>query len=235
MLHNRANSAQRTTMPDTRTTPRKIAGTTPRPTTRARKPAGANGEGQRSSLTPDHWVESAIVLLTDQGIDSVRVDVLAKILGVTRGSFYWHFKDRDDLLKSVLNAWRNAATEQIIQRFEIKHADPRALIKELISLPFRGRSAERAARIELAIRGWARRDPMARQAVDEVDERRISYHAQCFSALGFPIAEARARAFALYAYEVAESILSNQGTAAQKAERSALVERLLLTRLDGAT
>jgi hypothetical protein len=47
---------------------------------------------------------------------------------------------------------------------------------------------------------------MARQAVDEVDERRISYHAQVFSVLGFPIAEARARAFALYAYEVAESV-----------------------------
>ena len=109
------------------------------------------------------------------------------------------------------------------------------LIKELISLPFRGRSAERAARIELAIRAWARRDPMARQAVDEADARRISYHAQCFSALGFPIAEARARAFALYAYEVGESLLSNQGTAASESDRSALVERLMLTRLDPKT
>jgi len=211
-----------TTMPETRTT-------TPR-TRRAR----ANGEPARASLTPDDWIERATTLLVDHGIDAVRVDVLAKLLGVTRGSFYWHFKDRDDLLKCVLNAWRDAATEQIIERFEKKNADPRSLIKELISLPFRGRSAERAARIELAIRAWARRDPMARQAVDDVDARRISYHAQCFSALGFPIGEARARAFALYAYEVAESLLSNQGNAAQKTERSALVERLLLTRLDAS-
>ncbi|HEX6707872.1 MAG TPA: TetR/AcrR family transcriptional regulator [Albitalea sp.] len=195
---------------------------------------GQSSPRSRASLTPDDWIAGATVLLTDHGIDSVRVDVLAKQLGVTRGSFYWHFKDRDDLLRCVLNAWRDAATEQIIERFEGEHADPRALIKELISLPFRGRAAERAARIELAIRAWARRDAMARQAVDEVDARRISYHAQCFSALGFRIAEARARAFALYAYEVAESILSNQGNAAQKAERSALVERLLLTRLDPA-
>jgi hypothetical protein len=129
---------------------------------------------------------------------------------------------------------RDAATEQIIKRFDNRHSDPRALIQELISLPFRGHSARSAASTELAIRGWARRDPMARQAVDEVDERRISYHAQVFSALGFPIAEARARAFALYAYEVAESVLSNQGKDAQKAERSALVERLILTPLEGA-
>lgn len=185
-------------------------------------------ERPRISLTPDDWIKNAIVQLTDQGIDSVRVDVLAKTMGVTRGSFYWHFKDRDDLLRSVLNAWRDAATEQIIVRFERKHADPRLLLKELISLPFRGRSAQRAARIELAIRAWARRDAMARQAVDEVDERRISYHAQLFSSLGFDIPEARARAFALYAYEVAESLLSNQGSAAQKTERRELVERLLL-------
>jgi AcrR family transcriptional regulator len=193
----------------------------------------ANREEPRVSLTPENWIDSAIELLVDHGVDAVRVDVLAKQIGVTRGSFYWHFKDRDDLLKSMLSTWRDAATEQIIKRFNNRHSDPRALIKELISLPFRGQRARRAASIELAIRGWARRDPMARQAVDEVDERRISYHAQVFSALGFPVAEARARAFALYAYEVAESVLSNQGNDAQKAERSALVERLILMPLEG--
>ncbi len=189
----------------------------------------ADSNESRSSLTPAHWIATATALLIDHGVDAVRVDALARQLGVTRGSFYWHFKDRDDLLRSMLNAWRDAATEQIIKRFDTRHSeDPRALIKELISLPFRGRSARRAASIELAIRGWARRDAMARQAVDEVDERRISYHAQVFSALGFPIAEARARAFALYAYEVAESVLSNQGTDAQKAQRCSLVEQLIL-------
>lgn len=85
--------------------------------------------------------------------------------------------------------------------------------------------------MELAIRAWARRDALARQAVDEVDARRLSYIAQCFSALGFPIGEARARAFILHACEVAESILSHQGTAAQKKERSALLQRLVSTRL----
>ena len=199
-------------------------------------PADAGPGESRTSLTPSDWIASATELLVDHGVDAVRVDALARQLGVTRGSFYWHFKDRDDLLRSMLNAWRDAATEQIITRFDTRHpTDPRALIRELISLPFRGRSARRAASIELAIRGWARRDGMARQAVDEVDERRISYHAQVFSALGFPIGEARARAFALYAYEVAESVLSNQGTDAQKVQRRALVEQLILLPLPKQT
>jgi AcrR family transcriptional regulator len=185
----------------------------------------------RTSLTPEQWVEAATELLVDNGIDAVRVDVVAKILKVTRGSFYWHFRDRDDLLRGVLETWRKATTEQIIERFERHRDAPEELFKELISLPFRGRSAARAARIELAIRAWARRDDMARHAVDEVDSRRVSYISQCFSALGFPLAEARQRAFLLYSYEVAESILSNQGNATQKRERSALAERLLLTRL----
>jgi AcrR family transcriptional regulator len=193
--------------------------------------AGAVTQKTRASLTPEQWIDASTELLVDSGIDAVRVDVVSKLLKVTRGSFYWHFKDRDDLLRSLLEAWRKSTTEQIIERFERHEGAPERLFKDLLSLPFRGRSAARAARIELAIRAWARRDDMARHAVDEVDSRRISYISQCFSALGFPLAEARQRAFLLYAYEVAESILSNQGNATQKRERSALAEKLLLMRV----
>lgn len=202
-------------------------GMTARPATRARTRRAAADEPARSTLTPETWIAAATELLIDQGIDAVRVDVLAKSLQVTRGSFYWHFKDREALLVAVLKAWRDGATEQVIGRFEGQQGDPQALIGELISLPFRGRAAQRAARVELAIRAWARRDALARQAVDEVDARRLSYISQCFSALGFAIAEARARAFILYAYEVAESLLATQGTAAQKKDRSALLQRLV--------
>lgn len=183
----------------------------------------------RTSLTPERWVEAATALLVDQGIDAVRVDVLARALNVTRGSFYWHFKDRDDLLRAVLQAWRARATEQLTMRLESAHDDARAQVADLISLPFRGRSAQQAARIELAIRAWARRDAMARAFVDEADASRIGYIAQVFSALGFGIAEARSRAFLLYSYLVAESLLSSQGSAAQRQERARFVERLLQT------
>lgn len=182
----------------------------------------------RSQLTPERWIDAATEVLVDQGIDHVRVDVLARTLKVTRGSFYWHFKDREDLLRAVLQAWRAHATEQLTRRLESAHDDPRAQIRDLISLPFRGRAAVRAARIELAIRAWARRDPMARAFVDEADAARVGYHAQVFSALGFPIVEARSRAFLLYSYEVAESLLAAQGSPAQREERARFVERLIL-------
>jgi AcrR family transcriptional regulator len=192
---------------------------------------------ERITLTLADWVAQATAVLVDEGVDRVRVDVLARALGVTRGSFYWHFKDRADLLQRMLDAWRQAATDQIIERFS-READPQRQLQDLLSLPFRGRSAERAARVELAIRDWARRDSLARHALDDVDARRISYIAQCFSALGFGIAEARARAFLLYGWEVSESLMPRQGTAAQKQERSALLSRMLLTpqsQLQGAS
>ncbi len=193
----------------------------------------AAADAARSSLTPETWIEAATEVLVDQGIDRVRVDVLAGQLGVTRGSFYWHFRDREDLLRRVLQAWRERATEQLTRRLETSRNDPREQLRDVISLPFRGRAAARAARIELAIRAWARRDDMARQAVDEADASRIAYHEQVFGALGFDADEARMRAFMLYSYEVAESVLNRQGTPAQKQARSAFVERLMLQPLAG--
>lgn len=193
----------------------------------ARKASAAASE-PRTSLTPETWIDAATAVLVDQGIDSVRVDVLATQLKVTRGSFYWHFRDREDLLRRVLQTWSEHTTELLTRRLETARTDPREQLRDVISLPFRGRAAARAARIELAIRAWARRDDTARQAVDAADSARIGYHTQVFGALGFGAEEAAMRAFLLYSYEVAESVLNRQGTAAQKQARSAFVERLML-------
>jgi AcrR family transcriptional regulator len=203
----------------------------PMPTAARRRRKDAPGEPSRSVLTPERWAEAATEVLVDHGIDSVRVDVLAQQLQVTRGSFYWHFKDRDELLRRVLQAWRESATEQLTLRLEGAHRSPREQLRDVISLPLRGRAAQRAARIELAIRAWARRDAMARQAVDEADGSRIAYIAQLFSSLGFGVAEARWRAFALYAYVVAESQIGAPIAQQQRQERDRFIEQLLLLRL----
>jgi AcrR family transcriptional regulator len=193
----------------------------------ARRPAA-----ERSTLTPEAWIEAATDVLVNQGIDHVRVDVLAQRLGVTRGSFYWHFRDRSELLSRVLAEWRRAATENLTARLAQARADPRDQLRDVISLPFRGRSATRAARIELAIRAWARRDDVARQAVDEADAARMGYIAQVFSGLGFAPLEARQRAFLLYAYVVGESLMPGHGTAAVCAERARFVEQLMCSALE---
>jgi AcrR family transcriptional regulator len=198
-----------------------------------RKPHRTKGEvdSGRATLTPDTWIEAATQVLVDQGIDHVRVDVLATQLGVTRGSFYWHFRDREDLLRRVLQAWRTRATDALTRRLTVAQGDPQAQLRDVISLPHRGRAAAQAARIELAIRAWARRDAMAREALDEADASRIEYHRQIFVALGFSAREAQLRAFTLYSCEVAESLLHRQGNEAHRAARKQFLERLMQTPL----
>lgn len=184
----------------------------------------------RTTCTPETWIDAATEVLVDQGIDHVRVDLLAQELGMTRGSFYWHFKDREDLLRRVLQAWRERATEALTQRLERAHADPREQLQDVITLPWRGRAALRAARIELAIRAWARRDLMAAQAVREADESRLGYISQLFSALGFSVMDARRRAYVLYSALLGDSLMTDlpeQATSVQRRERQSLVERLL--------
>ena len=179
-------------------------------------------------LTPADWIAAATHVLRDKSIDAVRVDVLAKVLNVTRGSFYWHFKDRNDLLERVLQRWRDAATEQIIQRFE--KTPPEQRIREFLTLPFRGQTAQNSASIELAIRAWARRDALARQAVETIDSHRLAYIAQCFGELGFNPEEAKMRAFLVYGYMVNESLLRTQGNEQERYARRAFVERTVLAR-----
>ncbi len=200
----------------------------PLPAARPARPRKAAApRAAKAVLTPEDWVRAATQVLVDHGIDHVRVDVLAGELNVTRGSFYWHFRDREDLLRRVLQAWREVSTVQLTQRLEVARSDPRELLADVITLPFRGRAAVRAARIELAIRAWARRDPMAQQALDEADSSRIGYHEALFRALGFAPDEAAHRAFLLYGYEVAESLMPRQGSAAARDARRRSVLQLV--------
>ena len=187
-------------------------------------PKTRNTPASRGTCTPDTWIDAATEVLVDQGIDRVRVDVLAQELGMTRGSFYWHFKDREDLLRRVLQAWRTRATEALSQRLSQAHTDPRKQLQDLVSLPWRGRAAVRAGRIELAIRAWARRDELAAQVVREADESRLGYIAQVFSALGFGVMDARRRAYVLYSAMLGDSLLGELPEHAALAQRRARLE-----------
>ena len=192
------------------------------PAPRRGRPPGGKG-----ALTPDDWLRVAADVLVDKSVEGVRVDVLARTLNVTRGSFYWHFVDRDDLLQRLLQSWRLQQTEQVIAASQRQGVSAQGIIHELTGLPMRGDKAQRGGAIELAIRAWARRDPMARAVVDEVDQVRLEYIAQCFRDLGFCSQTARHRAFLLYAYLQSESIFRSLGDAAERAARRAYVETLL--------
>jgi AcrR family transcriptional regulator len=128
------------------------------------------------------WIEEGLRALAAGGPDAVRVEALARALGVTKGGFYRHFEDRPALLEEMLDTWERLVIDQVIAQVEEQGGDdPGEKLRRLFAL---GRSsAGDLMRIELAIRDWARRDRSVARRLKHIDTRRIDYLRSLFGAL----------------------------------------------------
>jgi len=125
-----------------------------------------------TTRTPrDRWMEQGLKALAEGGPDAVRVEALAKQLGVTKGGFYGYFADRDALLVAMLDAWERESIDEVIDRVEREGGDPRTKIARAGVLTF---SSDRLLPIDLAIRDWARRDQTVADRLRRVDNRRMA-------------------------------------------------------------
>lgn len=147
-----------------------------------------------SRLGQQHWIDAALRTLAGQGVDAVRVEWLAADLKVTKGSFYWHFANREALLLAVLEAWEARATNDIIQMVEAVGGDAAMRLHTLGTKVFRS-----DGRLDRQIRAWSAHDPLARDAQERIDARRLGYLEQLFGGMGLAKDEARARA--LFSYQ----------------------------------
>jgi AcrR family transcriptional regulator len=164
----------------------------------------------RVPLDREAWILAATDVLADEGLSGLRVEVLAKNLRVTKGSFYWHFKDRNDLLQSVLLSWKEGRIRDIqkatrsVPGAELEH------LHHIVDLYSASRS-RRGMLIELAVREWAQRDPGAAAIVGEVDTLRLRSSRELFLACGLPLQEATSRSLLLYAYVFGSSLMLQDG------------------------
>jgi AcrR family transcriptional regulator len=160
-----------------------------------------------ANLGADDWVEAAFDAMAEGGIDAVRIEPLAKQLGVTRGSFYWHFADRDRLYLAMLRKWRERASYMVYARME-REAEPAGVrLERLLALPYSSPRSTRAAAIELSVRLWARRDRRAARVVKLIDRVRIDYFQKLMRQHGLSEEESRKRAFLFYAALMAEALI----------------------------
>lgn len=160
-----------------------------------------------ATLDAQAWIEAAMDALAEGGVEAVRVDPLAKRLGVTRGSFYWHFADRNTLHKAMLKEWRKRASYRVGARIDSQTAAPDERLRQNLALPKASPRSKRAAAIELAIRLWARRDEEAARAVEHIDHVRLSYYAKLYAEMGFTREQARGRALLFYAALMAQAYI----------------------------
>ncbi len=160
----------------------------------------------RTQLDRGAWISAATEVLAAEGIAGLRVEVLAKRLKVTKGSFYWHFQDRRDLLMAVLMQWRDGRLRDIIKQTRAQPGEELAQIYHVIDVYSANRS-RRGMMIELAVRDWARRDPEAAVIVAEVDDVRLRCARELFLACGVSMEEASSRCMLLYAYVFGVSLM----------------------------
>ena len=161
----------------------------------------------RPQLDRAAWTQAALDTLADEGVTGIRVEVLAKRLHVTKGSFYWHFKDRQDLLAGVLETWKDGRIRDIIKQTRPEPGKEEAQIVHVIDVYSASRN-KKGILIELAMREWARRDAQAAATVEEVDAWRLRCARELFLAIGLPLHEASTRSMLLYAYVFGVSMMN---------------------------
>jgi AcrR family transcriptional regulator len=158
-----------------------------------KKGSGAKRLGE-PTLTGADWAEAALQMIAESGLSALTVDALAARLGVTKGSFYWHFKGRTELLRAALDRWEQRTTTEAMKGLAaIPDVRTRLeLMLDASSQPPRSRSLY-AALAEAA------EEPVVRQSLNRVASARIQYLETCYRALGESAPQAKSRALLTYA------------------------------------
>jgi AcrR family transcriptional regulator len=144
-----------------------------------------------ASLGRSDWIEAAIAMLAEDNVEALRVDTLAEKLGVTKGSFYWHFKGRDDLLLAVVEAWRLTMTSEIRALIFDRSGTPWERLERLLRIAISGRPDVPGGPFEMTLRDWARRDTKVAEVVRAVDAERNAFAVQLYREAGLSEADAR--------------------------------------------
>jgi AcrR family transcriptional regulator len=117
------------------------------------------------------WIDEGLRALAAGGPDAVRIEVLARTLGVTRGGFYWHFPDRGAFLEALLDTWERRSTDETLEQVEREGGDARDKVVRAGMLTF----SRELLPVDLAVRDWARRDRAVAERLRRVDDRRMAY------------------------------------------------------------
>ena len=166
------------------------------------------------------WLSAGLDALRKGGVGAVRVERLAADVGVTKGSFYHHFRDRGALLEALLEFWSREMTDAEFERIQgLRDGESgRELRARLLALA-EDVLEKGMGRYDPALRAWARADPKVAAAVAQVDRRRVRALAGLFEEGGFSAAEARTRARIFYTFLLGEPQVRTPGRELEKMVR----------------
>ena len=159
-------------------------------------------EKAQRGVSKAQWVEAALEALTHGNVSEISIGSLAKSLGTSRSGFYWHFKDRDELLQELLHFWTHEITETITENPELLRLDPMTRMIKAMEIV----TNYDFSRHEIAIRQWAMNNEAAAAAVEVATQKRVDYFRDALSELGFNDEEVEMRATTAVCYYTWEPI-----------------------------
>ena len=174
-------------------------------------------------LDRDAWIRAGLDALEHGGVAAVAVVPLARELGVTRGSFYWHFASRDELLAGVLALWERDHSDAVLDELE-RIDDPRERLRALFS-----RSGSKAPSYFVRLLDAAGSEPLVRATLDRSAARRLDVIARACRQAGMTPAAARHHALLCYAAYVGLAQLARDAPQASPRERAAFARHLAAT------
>jgi AcrR family transcriptional regulator len=173
------------------------------------------------------WIAEGLRALAAGGPGAVRIEPLARALGVTKGGFYWHFEDRRSLLDEMLEAWERVMIDEAIEHVESEGGDARARLRRLFALASSSDIRELLS-VDLAIRDWSRRDQMVAKRLRRVDNRRMDYMRSLFGAFCPDEDEVEARCMVAFSLFIGSPFVAADHGARSRAD----VVELALRRLE---
>ena len=180
-------------------------------------------KGKRG-ISKAQWLEKALEVFEEEGVNAVKVERLAARLNISRSGFYWHFKNRQDLLDQMLDYWIHEYTGVVTKNSEIQKLSPKDRLMMVMEMV----EEYSLNRLELPIRAWAEHDEIARTAVTKAYKIRLKFAEDAFRELGFEGDELKMRSqlFIVY-HKWANTTFSTRS----KSERKRLRElrHILLT------
>jgi AcrR family transcriptional regulator len=171
------------------------------------------------------WVEAALQALATGGPEGVRVEALAARLGVSKGGFYWHFKDRAALFEEMLDSWEQSVVGDVITQVESEPDEPRAKLQRLFEL---ASSSADLLPVELALRDWSRRDGEVAARLHRVDNRRMEYLRSLFGPICVDEGDVEARSILAFSLFIGSNFIAAEHPGRSRSQVLQLaIDRLL--------
>lgn len=158
----------------------------------------ANDSGWRGS--PELWTGAAYELLLESGVDAVKILPLAKKLKLSRTSFYWFFRDRDELLAALIGQWRDKNTGNFVRQAEAYAETIAEALLNVSDCWFDTSLFD--SRFEFAVRSWALQSPQVQEEVQQADEKRLAALRNIFTRFGYDALSADVRARTIYLVQI---------------------------------